>query len=337
MKAAIVILVLSIVSVSTMAQKENSVGEINRRYIDSVKNSTWPYMFPAWGKKITKKGIDLQYPVGAMVNFLFGSQKVEISDLKVGINGGEMVPLDFVKFGEVKADVQTLNTRIDLWALPFVDIYGIFGKTWAQTNVNLVSPVNFSTTAKFDGGLFGFGTTLAGGFNGIFTAIDYNNTWSHLDGIDGSIHTQLVSGRLGYVFRFAGHPQMNLTPWLGAQGIFINRVTVGSINLGELGVTADGSVFQPVIDGTAPFLQNLSPAQQIVAKKVAKEMQSKVQNIDFDNITIDYSLKKQATSDWSMTAGGQFQLDKRWQFRAEAGFLGGRKTLLTSVNYRFGF
>jgi hypothetical protein len=36
-----------------------------------------------------------------------------------------------------------------------------------------------------------------------------------------------------------------------------------------------------------------------------------------------------------MLIGGQFQLNKRWMLRSEAGFLGSRKSFLLSLNYRF--
>jgi hypothetical protein len=61
---------------------------------------------------------------------------VVISDLAVGIDDLAVVPVDFIKFGDINAHVQTINTRFDVWTIPFVDIYGIVGKTWASTNVN---------------------------------------------------------------------------------------------------------------------------------------------------------------------------------------------------------
>lgn len=79
--------------------------------------------------KIVKRGVDLPYPIGVMINCVNAEQAVEISHLMVGVNDLAPVPLDIVKFGDVKAKVQGVNVRADVWILPFVDIYGFAGKT----------------------------------------------------------------------------------------------------------------------------------------------------------------------------------------------------------------
>ncbi len=63
-----------------------------------------------------------------------------------------------------------------------------------------------------------------------------------------------------------------------------------------------------------------------------------VENIDQVNGegTVHYSLTKASKEQWNMLVGGQYQFDKHFQFRAEAGFLGSRSSLLFSLNYRFG-
>ena len=78
-------------------------GPRNQAYVDSIKASNYIWTFPAWGKKISKRGIDIPYPVGIMTNVYVGSQDVNISDLAVGFNGNPLVPLDFIKFGKVTA------------------------------------------------------------------------------------------------------------------------------------------------------------------------------------------------------------------------------------------
>ena len=60
-----------------------------------------------------------------MLNTYLGSQKVLISGLKVGINDKEPVPLEFTKFGEVKAKIQSLTVSPDVWILPYLDLYAI--------------------------------------------------------------------------------------------------------------------------------------------------------------------------------------------------------------------
>ena len=50
---------------------------------------------------------------------------------------------------------------------------------------------------------------------------------------------------------------------------------------------------------------------------------------------ISYSMDKQTKQLWNGLIGMQFQFNKRWMLRSEVGFIGDRKSLLVSANYRF--
>lgn len=313
----------------------HAFAQDNRQaYTDSITNSQWPYKLPAWAQRITKRGIDLPYPAGVMINYVNASQKIEIHDLQVGINNLEPVPLDFIKFGEVNASVQSVNARIDVWALPFVNFYGIIGKTWANTTVEIVYPINFKSEVDFNGSIMGAGLTFGGGYKHVFGTIDYNHSWTKFDEIKGSIHSQMVTPRFGYIFQSKKRPDRNLGLWIGTQGLFINRTTEGVLNLSDLNIGGYAPDFD--IENT-DWYQNLGPAQKVVVKQIADKIKDKLENVDISGTTISYSLNKEAISHWSMCFGGQYQLNHNIQFRFETGFLGGRSSFLVSTNYRFGF
>src|SRR5262245_29645935 len=84
------------------------LGSQRQAYVVSIKNSNYKWTFPVWGKRVTKKGFDIPYSAGLMLNTYLGSQDVIISDLKVGFNDMEPVPLDFIKFGKVKAKIESI-------------------------------------------------------------------------------------------------------------------------------------------------------------------------------------------------------------------------------------
>jgi hypothetical protein len=199
------------------------LGPKNEQYLDSIKNSDYRWKLPIWGKKLSKKGFDLQCPFGIMVNPYVGSQKINITDLKVGFNGNEPVPLDFVKFGEVTAKITSVTIRPDVWILPFLDLYGIAGATWTETNVSIAEPIQFNTKANFSRNTFGIGATLAGGFHGLIVITDINHTWSHLDKIEGAGQVTMVSPRIGKNFVSTNHPDRNIAFWEGAPGIWRGR------------------------------------------------------------------------------------------------------------------
>lgn len=303
----IIIFLSLFLPISVSAQDKT---QVYTKYIDSIKQSTYPYVFPAWGKRVVKKGVDLPLSAGIMVNYFAGSQQMKISDLKVGFNDQPMVPLNFIQFGEVKAIFQSISTRVDLWALPFVNIYGIFGESFEKTKITITEPVSFSSEASFKGPTAGFGLTAGGRLKGIFFTLDYNNTWTFLAQIKGAVFTQAYTSRIGHLIAFKAHPDQNITLWAGASGIYIDRMTEGSIKISDLKTNAA-----------------TGQLEQIVSRITTK---------DFKDATINYSLQKRATSHWSMLVGGQYQLNHHWQFRTEAGFLGGRSSILASANYRFG-
>ncbi|MFX1705451.1 hypothetical protein PV783_15910 [Chitinophaga sp. CC14] len=310
------------------------IGDKEKHYKDSLRRAGYPYRFPILGSKMVEKGFSIQYPVGAMLNLMGGQQEVNITDLKVGFNDMEPVPLDFIKFGDVKAHMQSVTTRLDLWVLPFVDLYGIIGLVQAKTNVNINAPFQFSSEADFKGYTMGLGTTLAGGYHGIITITDVNYTWTHLDKLDDVVKTFMVTPRVGYNFQFREKPGKSFAAWVGATGFFVNTGTSGSIDLADLKPAMDPVQAQKIIDETEQWYQALPRPQQVVVKRIAEAVLNKMNNLP-DDITINYSLKKNPVSNWSMVIGAQYQFNKRWQVRTEAGFLGGRKSLLLSGNYRW--
>jgi hypothetical protein len=320
----------------SQGQAGSKLGPAYQAYIDSIKSRPYNWTFPIWGKRLSKRGFDLPLAAGIMLNPYIGSQKILISDLKVGLNGSELVPLDFIKFGTVKANIQSITVRPDLWVLPFLDVYAIAGATWSQTSVELKQPVQFTTTANFFGSTFGVGTTLAGGIHGFVTIIDINHTWSSIKEIKGSIQASMFTPRLGYNFRFKNKPQQNITLWVGAPGIFINRVTEGTIDVGSLSSDAGKSTLISATDGSQQWYQDLTPAQKKIVKAIGDKWIEKIDGGGGKDLSISYSLIKKPVSNWSMCIGGQVQINHRWQLRTEAGFLGGRESLLLSGNFRFG-
>ncbi len=316
---------------------------------DNTKTLNNPYSLPVWGKKLGKKGFLLPYPIGVMLNAYMGDQDVNISDLTVGINdanGNEVIPNvsldDVVGFSEVSASVRNFNMRADLWVLPFLDVYGIFGKAWVNTNVGIGSilnhPVDLSTQAKFDGYVYGFGAMLTGGIRSIFFSLDFNKVWTHFDELANDNTAMNLAPRVGYIFHYEGKPERNISVWTGAGRVFFNSETVGSIPLSEIAPDL-GTAYQ-----TSDWYEKLrndagkSPAQITRDNRIADIADKTAENFRDKNIgdVINYSLNKKPTHNWCMILGAQYQMDRHWQFRVETNFLGGRKSGLISANYRFG-
>ena len=339
MKNIILLVFLSLVVNGTLLAQGRGgmkVGPKYEAYVDSIKQSDYKWKFPIWGKRLSKRGFDLQYPFGFMLNPFVGSQKIDISQLEVGINDLPKVSLDnVVKFGEVKAVAKSISVRPDVWILPFLDLYGIAGVISSDTHVELTAPVNYSTVQNFKGSIFGLGTTLAGGYHGFLIIVDVNHTWTNLDKIQGTIKTTMVSPRLGYSFLFHKKPYQNIAFWVGAPSILVNRTTEGEVNLSDLSHNVSSSDLQSIVNGSAPWYQPLTAEQKNVFKEIAQKMLDQSNGHDVGDAVIHYSLVKKPVNTISMCVGVQFQLNHHWQFRTESNILGGRTSLLVSANYRW--
>jgi len=50
---------------------------------------------------------------------------------------------------------------------------------------------------------------------------------------------------------------------------------------------------------------------------------------------VRYGLDKRTKQKWNGVVGAQFQYNKNWMLRTEAGIIGDRKSFLLSLNWRF--
>lgn len=316
----------------------NIQGQDNRYTTprDSVKTK-YPYTFPIFGHFLHDVGVDLPYPVGIMVNNYYGSQPITISDISIGFSEGLVgeVPMTDVtrllEFEEVTARVNSLNVRPDVWVLPFMSVYGLFGKTWSTTLVKLSYPFELETEANLEGMSYGIGTTLAGGYKGIFSAFDINRVWTEMSNFEDPVASSVMSVRLGYAIDVGKNQQSNIGLWLGAMRVTMGNTTTGEIALNEV-LPLDN--LDEIVENYYNWYEGIDPQKQEIADRIFTPI---IENLDESagQGTVKYSINKIPAQTWNMLVGGQYQINKHFQVRAEGGFIG-RKSILVSFNYRFG-
>lgn len=337
-KAVFLILIVSSFFMTVYSQTDGGVKFMPKQgeLFESTTQLNNPYLLPVWGERLGKKGFFLPYPIGVMLNCYMGEQDVAISDLAIGINdanGNVIIPTtsldEIVGFNSVKATVRNINARTDIWVLPFLDVYGIFGKAWVETAVDIGSianqPVDISTQADFSGYVYGCGAMLTGGVRSIFFSLDFNTVWTHFDEMKKNNSAMNLAPRTGYIFHFNNQPERNFSLWTGASRTFLNSTTVGSLALSDIAPDL-GQNYQ-----NSDWYNALSPAMQGIADDVVENFVDKNKGD-----VINYSLNKRPEHNWCMILGAQYQIDRHWQFRVETNFLGGRRSGLISANYRFG-
>ncbi|ESU28855.1 hypothetical protein FLJC2902T_14520 [Flavobacterium limnosediminis JC2902] len=357
-------------SVNAQVFSNKEVGKANQELIDSLKVTDYPYALPIWGDKATKAGYHLPYSAGISVNYLWQESDILIDNLSVGFNNGPMYNLDnIIRFNKAQVSSNTLTVRPDIWLFPFLNVYGILGKTSASTEVGMgvwlqnpatgteTEVTSFESKVDFEATSFGIGMTPTIGVAGGFLALDMNCAWTDVPQLNKPTFTFVFGPRLGKNFKL-NKPDRTIAVWAGGFRVHFKSDTNGSVNLSEVlpegdldekiqnGITAVNDTQQQVDawwNGLTPIEQNspvnqakYNTANQILdrAGEFLAAADTAVNNIS--NSTVQYSMDKNPKDMWNFIVGSQYQFNKHWMFRAEAGFLSSRTQFLASLQYRFG-
>ena len=357
-------------SLSAQVYSNKVVGEKNEALIDSIKSTDYPYVLPIWGAKAAEKGFDLPYSAGLGLNYLWQESDIIIDNLLVGFNNGPMYNLDeIVRFDGATSRASGLNFRPDIWVLPFLNIYGLFSKAQTSTHINagvwLPDTANnwnkitsLSSTANFEATGFGFGMTPTMGVGGGWLALDMNVTWQSISALEKPVFTFVFGPRMGKSFKFKNKPQSNVAIWAGAFRLKLRSETSGSLPLGDVLPLDD---LQTKVDEGLAKVENgylaveewwngLTPVEQKNPVNAAKyETANRTLNAagnvlnsidgalnDENTASVQYSLNKRPKNMWNFIVGTQYQINKHFMIRAEAGFLASRTQVITGLQYRFG-
>jgi hypothetical protein len=331
-----IIFLLCLVSISILTYGQYSQYQIG----DTIKPA-YPYKFPLLGAKAYEKGFDIPYPIGIMLNYFYGAQDILITDIAIGFSDGLLpnIPLTditrIIEFEEIKANVHSINVRPDLWVFPFLNVYGILGKSYANTEVKLSYPIELKALAELEGSSFGIGMTGAFGLGKYFVVLDGNWVWSNMSNFEDPVKSSTFSQRLGRAFPIGKNPESNVAFWVGGMRIRMGGITEGSITLRDVLPAETWDRRDEIVNEYYTWYDSADPLAQQMADRVLTPI---VDNIGASNGdgTISYKLTKEPKQEWNVIVGGQYQINKRWQIRSEGGILGNRTSFLLSVNYRFG-
>lgn len=321
----------------------SSFSQYSQLQLGDTAKVEYPYRFPILGAKAFEKGFDIPLPVGGMLNYFTATQDIVIPEIAVGFSDGLLpdIPLtditNLIEFGELSARATSINFRPDLWVLPFFNVYGIIGKAYAETTVELTYPIKLKTVAELQGTSFGFGTTGAGGLGKYFFVLDGNWVWTKMSNFEDPVRSNTFSFRVGRAFKLAKNPESNFALWAGGMRIRMGGITEGTITMGDIIPDETWARADEILENYWNWYDNeASLSQKLIADKTLTPIVNGIDNADGSG-TIKYRLKKSPKQDWNMIIGGQYQFNKHHQLRAEGGIVGNRKSLLLSYNYRFGF
>lgn len=366
----LIIFCLILTSLSAQAQvfSNKVVGKKNAVAIDSLKKSEYPYALPIWGAKATKAGFSLPYSAGLSMQYIWQKSDLVIENLAVGFNNGPLHDLsEIVRFDNATSEATGINIRPDVWVFPFLNVYGILAKASPSTSIDagIYKPdpntgewnkvLDLNTQANFDATSMGFGLTPTIGIGGGWMALDMNFTWNDIAELDKPAFAFIFGPRFGKAFKLK-KPDSNIAFWVGGFRLKLNTGTQGSIDLTELfdteglQVKVDNAI-QSVSDGYVAldtWWNSLTPLEQKVNEGRYNRYNSALERAsgflgnmddalnDEQHATVQYSLDKRPKDMWNFVVGTQYQYNKHWMLRVEAGFLGSRQQVIGGLQYRFG-
>jgi hypothetical protein len=364
-------LALSVLGIQTMAQVFTN-REINPT--DSVerveaKKKDYPYLLPILGKKVIQAGYDLPYSAGVSVQYFTQTSDIIIENLKVGFNGGPQNDLsELVQFDLARARASALTVRPDVWLFPFLNVYGILGKAQASTEVkyrvnapenitNSVPILSGSSLVEFQTTTFGFGVMPAIGIKGAFLILDMNIAWTDIPQLNRPTRTFVFGPRLGKNFKLR-KPEQSIAVWVGGFRVSLDADSDGSLPLSEaLDVDNWGdrinTASEKVDAGQVKvddWWASLSLREQLNPTNIAKYAAANralsaagrliaTAEVAVNNAassSVEYSLDRRPKDPWNFLTGTQYQFNKHWMVRFEAGYLSSRTQFIGGLQYRFG-
>ncbi len=345
MKKLYKISIITVLSFFLMTQHSNAqytTKKLNKKhqaYNDSLKKVEYNYIFPILGQGAYKQGFDIPYPIGIMTNFLWMDQGLVIDNMQLGLKTDSldipMTAIDFIEFGDNKNTSYAFNVRPDVWVLPFLNVYGLFGYGTSHTEVNLVAPVALKSVVEQGIRTMGIGVMGAGGIGPVWFSVDANFTWNKPELVEEPTRVNVLGLRLGHTFLSKNRPDRNFAIWVGGMRLKMSTETVGAITMAEALPQETWDRADEIADNYWDWYDNEATAKQkIAADKVLTPIVDRLENADGDAV-VSYGMDKQTKQMWNGVVGMQYQLNKRWQFRTEGGIFGDRKSFLFSVNYRF--
>lgn len=303
---------------------------------DSV--SVWPYSLPVWGSKLAEQNINFPLPIGFSVNYISSAMDLEITKFGMSIGDSlvelsEWVNEETLGFHDIRAGVNGINSRIDSWVLPFLNVYGMFNYVAGYTDVNL-KPIaeapSINSRAEFNAYLYGFGATISYGVNSWFYTLDVNRSWTSSDILSSDVGVAVLSFRVGHQFKFKDGTKLALYSGFMNRDFLNDKPVEGRIVIGE--------IFPDMEAKYNNWYENeLTPVQKRLLDEFKAPILEKIGNEDIFESPVDYTIKKDLVQTYSFQFGASYDISKHLSYRAELGVSKHQYMLITGVNYRFGF
>jgi hypothetical protein len=161
-------------------------------------DSTFPLM------RDLAQGHELPLPYGVGVDFFTMDQKYDIKSLAFSLPGVSLSNPDVI---DVDNEVWESDIKFDVWVLPFVNLFAIYGHIEGDTQVDLsrvpsTLPVPLGKlNVDYGGRVYGGGATFAAGWGNWAATLTGTYAKANLNGdFDSRVRTVTWQPRIGYIY-----------------------------------------------------------------------------------------------------------------------------------------
>lgn len=307
----------------SLSMSESGVPKANDEGGVTRSSTTESRILPIWGDEARAQGYDLPQPFGVSYGYMNLRQDVVVD--KIGFSTNSKLDLEkllSIETGHTRSKNESQMLKLDTWVLPFMNVYGVYGKTKGSSTTNLNSVdirykglfgkpkvknigKDLPFELNYDGKSYGGGVTFAGAYNQFFGTLDMNYTRTNLDILDGDISAFVVTPRIGYEFVFepliAGQGNTKIQVWTGAMYQDITQRFKGDVSKLDLPEELD-------------FYMN-GPFKPMIG------------DVKFD-------VKQHLAHKWNNTVGARVELTRNFNVLTEIGF-NNRNSFFISGEFRF--
>jgi hypothetical protein len=208
--------------------------------------------------------------------------------------GGLLIPDPSVL--DIDNEIRSVDLKIDVWVLPFLNVFGIYGQIEGDTRIDLSSlglplpPQTNLLSFSYDGDVYGAGIVLAAGGDKWFGSVTATFTDTSLGGsFTSSVQATTIQPRIGL------RSGDNLEMWIGGYIMDAEEKHSGMVDL-DLGL----------VGGMLPV----------------------------DGQDVAFAVELSQKEDFNPSFGMHMMMSDAWEATVEVGF-GDRRTALANFTYRF--